>query len=166
MHNSFAKRWIKRFVTIGLSIAIALSGSLIVTPFQSHTAEAASKADSIISFGAKFMGTPYKFGAVSGQTRNFDCSSFTQYVYKHYGISLPRTSRAQSKVGRYVSRNNLQKGDLVFFSTSSSHGAVAHVGIYAGNGKILHTYGKPGVTYSKLNSSWWSSHYVTARRVL
>jgi cell wall-associated NlpC family hydrolase len=107
------------------------------------------------------MGVPYKFGAPSGSTRAFDCSSFTQYVYKKNGISLPRTSIAQSKVGRYVSRSNLQPGDLVFF-----YSPIHHVAIYIGNGKILHTYGAPGVTISSLNSSWWSSHYTTARRVL
>lgn len=112
------------------------------------------------------MGTPYKFGAPSGVTSIFDCSSFTQYVYKKNGITLPRTSREQATKGYYVSRSNLRKGDLVFFSTRSSGGRIAHVGIYAGSGKILHTYGAGGVKYSSLSSDWWSSHYITARRVI
>lgn len=166
LHIRLSKRLMKSFAAVTLSFAIALTGSMIVAPASTHTVEAASRADSVLATAAKYLGTPYKFGATSGQTRNFDCSSFTQYVFKKYGVSLPRTSKQQSTRGTYVSRSNLKKGDLVFFSTSSSHGQVAHVGIYAGNGKFINTYGKPGVTYSNLNSSWWSSHYITARRVL
>jgi hypothetical protein len=82
-------------------------------------------------------------------------------VYRLNGVSLPRSSRQQSTAGEHVSRSNLQPGDLVFF-----YSPIHHVAIYIGNGKILHTYGKPGVTISDLNSGWWSSHYATARRVL
>ncbi|MBO9606878.1 MAG: C40 family peptidase [Paenibacillaceae bacterium] len=166
LHTRLSKRLLKSFVAVSLSFAIALTGSMIVAPASTHTVEAASRADSVLSTAAKYLGTPYKFGAASGQTRNFDCSSFTQYVFKKYGVSLPRTSKAQSGKGTFVSRSNLKKGDLVFFSTPSSKGKIAHVGIYAGNGKFIHTYGKPGVMYSSLSSSWWSSHYITARRVL
>lgn len=126
----------------------------------------ATTADRIISTGNRYLGVPYKFGAKAGSTSSFDCSSFTQYVYKKFGISLKRTSRSQATQGKYVSRSNLRKGDLVFFSTRTSGGKIAHVGIYAGNGKILHTYGAGGVKYSSINSGWWSSHYITARRVI
>jgi hypothetical protein len=60
-----------------------------------------------------------------------------------------------------VSRSNLRPGDLVFF-----YSPVSHVAIYIGNGKILHTWGKPGVTISNLNYGWWDDHYRTARRVI
>ncbi|MNC07259.1 Murein DD-endopeptidase MepS/Murein LD-carboxypeptidase precursor [compost metagenome] len=147
------------------SQASAASGSAAMET-ESFASISATKADSVISIGRRYLGTPYKFGSRSGVTSTFDCSSFTQYVYKKVGISLPRESRDQAKVGSYVSKSNLRKGDLVFFSTSKSGGKIAHVGIYAGNGQILHTYGAGGVKYSSLNSSWWSSHYITARRVL
>nr|WP_246067155.1 C40 family peptidase [Paenibacillus koleovorans] len=134
---------------------------------KSVSVDAASRADKVVSLGLKYKGTPYKFGAKTGITSAFDCSSFMQYIFKKQGISLPRTSKQQSKVGHYVSRSNLKKGDLVFFSTAASKGKIAHVGVYMGNGNILHTYQKGiGVTVSSLNSSWWSSHYITARRVL
>ncbi|GIQ64575.1 hypothetical protein PACILC2_31430 [Paenibacillus cisolokensis] len=80
---------------------------------------------------------------------------------KAAGINLPRTSKAQSKVGKYVSKSNLKVGDLVFF-----YSPIHHVGIYIGNGKIIHTYGDPGVTISTIKSGWWSKNYTTARRVL
>lgn len=129
---------------------------------------ASSKASQIISYGKKFMGTPYKFGASTTTTRVFDCSSFTKYIFKKYGITLPRTSVAQSKVGKAVSKANLQVGDLLFFSSGSRANGknVTHVGVYAGNGKVLHTYGSPGVTLSDLNSGNWKRTYLKARRVL
>jgi cell wall-associated NlpC family hydrolase len=129
---------------------------------------ASSKGSQIISYGKKFMGTPYKFGASTTTTRVFDCSSFTKYIFKKYGITLPRTSVAQSKVGKAVSKANLQVGDLLFFSSGSRANGknVTHVGVYAGNGKVLHTYGSPGVTLSDLNSGNWKKTYLKARRVL
>ncbi len=173
--SNFTKTFILKVVHASLAVTLALGIGAVGTTTPTHTAEAASIAtgDSIIKTGNRFLGVPYRYGATAGTTNRFDCSSFVQYVYKKNRISLPRGARQQSMVGKYVPRNQLKKGDLVYFSTratmkysSKSIKRIGHVGIYAGNGKILHTYGKPGVTYSKLNSSWWSSHYVTARRVL
>ncbi|GJM81760.1 hypothetical protein HMSSN139_42560 [Paenibacillus sp. HMSSN-139] len=81
---------------------------------------------------------------------------------------MPRTSAAQAKVGYAVSKSNLKAGDLVFFSSGSRANGrnVTHVAIYMGSGKILHTYGKPGVTISNLNSGNWKRTYLKARRVL
>ncbi|SFM06703.1 NlpC/P60 family protein [Paenibacillus sp. 1_12] len=150
----------KTLIATTVSLSMLFSVSAII---PSHTAYAysSSKANSIIATGKKYMGVPYKFGATSGQTRNFDCSTFTQYVFAKYGIDLPRTSQQQSKVGTYVPKSQLKPGDLVFF-----YSPIHHVGIYIGNGKILHTYGKPGVTISDMNNAFWSSKYKTARRVL
>lgn len=161
-------RILKPFAAVGLATAIAFTGMAALNPAPAAAASISSysKAGSIIATGNRYLGTRYDFGAPAGVTYAFDCSSFTQYVFKQNGIYLPRTSRAQATKGYYVSRSNLRKGDLVFFSTRSSGGRIAHVGIYAGNGKILHTYGAGGVKYSSLNSSWWSSHYITARRVI
>jgi cell wall-associated NlpC family hydrolase len=153
------KRFVKMLLTAMLSFSVMITGTMAIQSAPAHAASA-SKAASIIATGKRFMGVPYKFGARVGQTRNFDCSSFTKYVYGLNGIYLPRSSKAQSRVGTYVPRSQLRPGDLVFF-----YSPVHHVAIYIGGGKILHTYGKPGVTISNLNSGWWSSHYATARRV-
>jgi lipoprotein Spr len=158
-----------RFGKLTASVALSLTLLLGAGSFMGNgSAQAASsaavnssKASQIIATGKRLMGVPYKYGAPTGTSKVFDCSSFTQYVFKQYGIQLPRSSKQQSTVGSYVSRNQLQPGDLVFF-----YSPIHHVGIYIGNGKFLHTYGAPGVTISDLNSSWWSSHYKTARRVL
>lgn len=123
-------------------------------------------ADRIIATGEKFLGTPYQYGAPAGQTRTFDCSSFVQYVFKVNGIDLPRSSREQATVGKTVSRSELKKGDLVFFTTSHSGGNIGHVGIYAGNNKILHTWGPGGVRFDSMDQSWLKYGFVTAKRVI
>ncbi|NOU98243.1 hypothetical protein GC093_34185 [Paenibacillus sp. LMG 31456] len=114
----------------------------------------------------KYLGTPYDFGAKYGQTKTFDCSSFMKWIYTKYDISLPRVSRDQSKEGKFVSKSNLDTGDLVFFTTPDSKGKIGHVGMYVGDGMMIHTYGAGGVKYSTIESGWWNNHYVTARRVI
>lgn len=169
----------KKVLTVGFCASIGMAGvfatgqgsvkaSAASTAVVSADSTSTSKGQSIVNYGKKFMGTPYKFGASTSTTKNFDCSSFTKYIFKHYGITLPRTSAAQAKVGKAVSKANLRVGDLVFFSSGSrSNGSnVTHVAVYAGNGKILHTYGSPGVTTSNLNSGNWKKTYLKARRVL
>lgn len=166
------QQWLKQAIVVGMCTTIGL-GTLMATgagtaPVAAASVSATSKASSIISFGKKYLGTPYKFGASTSTTRNFDCSSFTKYIFAKYGVNLPRTSVAQSKVGTAVSKANLRVGDLVFFSSGSRANGknVTHVAVYAGNGKILHTYGSPGVTISDLNSGNWKRTYLKARRVL
>ena len=163
----------KKIASLSLGLTLAFSTFTFFTPEITPTASAAASVSGsqIISSGAKYLGVRYKFGGHSPS--GFDCQGFTRYFFNKYGIKLPAGARNQSKVGKFVSRNQLKAGDLVFFSTkattkysSSSIKRIGHVGIYAGNGKILHTYGDGGVQYSNLNSKWWSSHYVKAKRVL
>lgn len=127
---------------------------------------ATTKADQIIATGEKYLGTPYQFGAKSGQTKTFDCSSFVQHVFKENGIDLPRNSRQQSTVGQTVPFSEIQKGDLLFFELSSNPGRIGHVGIYAGNNKILHTWGPGGVRYDDLSDRWLKEGFVKAQRVI
>lgn len=146
----------------------ALVIALLFAPLQEEAfAYNAAKAQAIIQTGKKYYGTPYRFGSSSYTTKTFDCSSFTQRVYYENGIKLPRTSRQQAKVGTYVSKNNILPGDLLFFDTNRD-GVIDHVGIYAGNQQLLHTYKVGiGVTLSKITpSNYWGKTYVTARRVL
>lgn len=151
----------KTLVGITLSFSLLAPVDLIMNAPAAHAATISSAtAANILATGQRFMGVRYKFGAPSGRTDMFDCSSFVQYIFKQNGINLPRSSRQQSKVGTFVPRDQLQPGDLIFFYTP-----IHHVAVYMGNGKILHTYGSPGVTISDLNGKW-GSRYNTARRVL
>jgi len=155
----------KKLTAWMLSLALLVTGLLFTAAVPA--AEAATSrsvlADRIVQTGLKYLGTPYYFGARSGDTRRFDCSSFTQYVYYVNGIQLPRTSRQQAQVGKYVSGSQLQKGDLVFFSTKRN-GRIDHVAIYIGSDRLLHALPKSGVTVTKVNS-YWEKTYVGARRV-
>ncbi|QMV44598.1 C40 family peptidase [Cohnella cholangitidis] len=155
---------VRKVVGVSLCAVIGFTG---ISLAQAPQASAATKAEKIISLGKKYMGVKYRFGAPSGSTSAFDCSSFTQYIYGKYGVKLPRVSSSQAKRGYKVAKSNLKKGDLVFFKVPSRTGTrIGHVGVYVGSNKMLHTYGKPGVMISSLSSSYWKKNYVTARRVL
>ncbi|MEX1030313.1 MAG: C40 family peptidase [Paenibacillaceae bacterium] len=157
----------KGIIAITIGFSLLFSATVTILPQKAEAAYSVSKANAIISNGKSYWGRAYQFGASTSTTRVFDCSSFTKRLYAKQGIYLPRSSKDQAKQGYYVSKKNLKKGDLVFFSTSGSGGRIAHVAIYAGNGKILHTYKKGvGVTMTKLNKSFWKQHYKTARRVI
>jgi len=158
------RTFIRQTMTIGLCVSIGFA-ALGFGQAKPAGAVSASKASSIISMGKKYLGVPYDFGAKSGVTYEFDCSSFTQYVYKRHGISLPRTAKQQSTKGYRVSRANLKKGDLMFFKIPGRSVSIGHVAIYAGNGQMLHTYGAGGVKFTSINKAYWKKNYVTARRV-
>ncbi|WP_433505028.1 C40 family peptidase [Pseudonocardia halophobica] len=115
----------------------------------------AAKRASALSTALAQVGKPYRYGA-SGPSA-FDCSGLTSFAFKQAGVSIPRTSRAQSGVGAPVSKGSLQPGDLVFF-----YKPVSHVAMYIGNGQVVHasTSGQP-VKISSLNAMPFSG----ARRV-
>ena len=92
----------------------------------------------IVSTAAQFEGTPYVYGATGPSS--FDCSGFTQYVFKKMGISLPRTAQQQYDAAQHISRSQAQPGDLVFMGSPDG---IYHVAIYAGNNKIW-TAPEPG----------------------
>lgn len=103
---------------------------------ESKVKEESSKGDAIVEEAMKYLGTPYVYGGTS-LTGGVDCSGFTQGVMRNMGISIPRTSKSQSQTGTLVSRDQLQKGDLLFFGNSAS--SIFHVGIYIGDGKMIHS---------------------------
>lgn len=133
-------------------------------PAKPAAAPAQSKAEKLISIGKQYLGVRYQFGAKAGSTVAFDCSSYTQYIFKKIGISLPRTSSSQATVGTKVAKANLKAGDLVFFKRPGKSG-IGHVGVYIGSDKMLGASGDE-VQISSLKTSYWTKNYVTARRVL
>lgn len=148
------KMWKTLFLSLGL-LFVSVTG-----------VHAATVADDVIATGKQYIGTPYQYGAVAGQTSSFDCSSYVQYIFGKHNIMLPRTSQDQYKQGTWISRSNLQIGDLVFFSTGSS-GAVDHLGVYIGNGQMLHASSSKGVMISTFaGNSYWEPRYVGAKRVI
>lgn len=140
-------------------------GGVSSTASRAGRISAAQRANRIIALGKKLLGTPYQFGAEYENNRRFDCSSLMQYIFKKNAITLPRTSRGQAKLGRQVSKSRLIKGDLLFFTVGSSK-RIGHVGVYIGNGKMLHTFGPKGVRIDSIHRSYWKSHFVKAKRII
>ena len=118
----------------------------------SSSGVASASSSSIANKAYQFLGVPYVWGGSS--PGGFDCSGFTQYVYKAQGINLPRTSGAQASSGSYVSIANAQPGDLVYFGQSK----VTHVGIYIGNNRMIHSP-SPGKSVMITNMSWHINNY-------
>jgi hypothetical protein len=110
-----------------------------------------------------FYGTPYRFGGNSSHA--LDCSGFVQKVFRANGIELPRDSRAQAKYGYKVSLSELKPGDLLFFKTYRRD--VSHVGIYIGDGKMVHAATRGGrVMVSSINEPYYRQRFLFAKRVV
>ena len=123
--------------------------------------------DNILTEAATYLGTPYRYG---GTTRNgIDCSAFVLSVFgAAAGLTLPRVAASQSQEGEAIDKENLQKGDLIFFS----HGRrISHVGIVEsvteeGEIKFIHAATSKGVMISSLNDSYWGPKFRFAKRVI
>lgn len=126
------------------------------------TVKVSGGAQQILSFAAQFLGTPYVWGGTT-PSPGFDCSGYVQYVYRHAGISLNRTSEQQFNNGVSVARSELRPGDIVFFHTYSS--GASHVGIYVGNNTMINS-SNGGVSYDDMTNSYWAARYLGARRVV
>lgn len=126
-----------------------------------------ARGRAVISTGAEYVGVPYVWGGTT--PRGFDCSGFVQYVYRQNGVPLPRTSRQMAHAGQAVrpALSSLRAGDLMLFR--GSNGVIDHVGLYAGNDRLLHSSSSGnGVRFDDLWSSrgaYFRSHLVAARRV-
>lgn len=116
----------------------------------------------VMQTSMRYIGVPYVFGGTT--PGGFDCSGYTRYVFANAGIALPRMADEQYWVGSSVSYGNLQVGDLVFFTTYAP--GVSHVGIYMGNGTFIHASSSRGVVVDNIGSSYWSTRYVGAKRVI
>ncbi|WP_152362036.1 NlpC/P60 family protein [Microlunatus speluncae] len=111
---------------------------------KSSSSKSSSKGAKALEFAKKQIGDRYSYGGDGPSS--WDCSGLTQAAWRKAGIKLPHSAGGQFRKGKKVSKSNLQKGDLVFF-----YSGISHVGIYAGNGKVLHASrpGKP-VGYIKM----------------
>lgn len=123
-----------------------------------------TNGEQIVSFAKQYLGYRYVYGGTSPST-GFDCSGFIYYVFNSSGYSISRSLSAQASTGTAVSKSELQPGDIVFFNNTSS-GALGHVGIYIGNGNMIHAANlNRGVVTDTINCGYYSTYYYTARRV-
>ena len=131
----------------------------------------AQQVAKILEDAKKYIGAKYKYGATLAEApKLFDCSSYTQYVFGNAGVQLPRVSRDQASKGIAVATASLKAGDLMFFTMNDTYtdGRVAHVGIYMGDGSMIHASTSKGVmiTANVLSNPYWAKNYLFSKRVI
>jgi len=155
-------------------------GAPLPSTGSGSSASASAKVESVIAAGMKYLGTPYEYGSSRSNTSTFDCSDLVRQMFKDaLGVTLPADSRGQGDYVRDKGQvktdwKQLKRGDLMFFmdykgtSASSYSGKsafgsrISHVGIYLGDGKILHTYSKAsgGVRTDSIAGKHWEHRFL------
>jgi probable lipoprotein NlpC len=165
----------KLFFKLKINQKLPLSGILLSTLFlvscaSNKTAKLQdARVEKVITTARTFVGTPYKYG---GTTRSgMDCSGLLLNSFKPINLTLPRTSEAQSKMGKEVKLNELQPGDLVFFATGDKKKKITHVGLVTDvrkkdNVKFIHASSSLGVVETNLYAEYYLKRFRTARRVI
>ena len=124
------------------------------------------KADNIIKIARSYIGTKYKYGGLT--RKGIDCSGLSYNVFKDVGLVLPRTSTAQSQVGKRIYIGEVVKGDLIFFGAKPSSKKITHIGIvsYSNNGtvRMIHASSSKGVREDNVDGHYWKQRYIKASR--
>ena len=138
---------------------VAPAGSADSTPAVRGRAAAYGVTGTALSL----RGTPYRNGG--SDPAGFDCSGFVYYVFGQNGFVVPRTVQELFRAGKQIDPPELEPGDLVFFTTVAP--GATHVGIVIGGDEFVHAPSSVGqVRVERLSSSYWSTRFVGARRVL
>lgn len=128
---------------------------------------ASSMVEKLVTYSKEFLGCPYRSGSTGPAT--FDCSGYVYSMFREsVGIQLPRKSSAMYAKAKKISDSEIQKGDLLFFTTTSS-GTISHVGIYLEDGNFIHSASdgpETGVIISTIKSGYWKTHYNSAGRII
>ena len=128
----------------------------------SRNGEISSKGQAVVELAKKYLGTPYVYGGSSPS--GFDCSGFVYFIYKNMGVTLNRVAADQMTNGTWVPKNALQPGDIVGFANSS--GYINHVGIYVGNGMMIHAPQTGDVVrYESIVNGNYSMRLTCGRRI-
>ena len=129
-----------------------------------------SLVDSILAHGKSFMGVPYRYG---GSTpAGFDCSGFIMYIHNDFGFKLPRTATAQYLSNTHIDREDLCKGDLVFFEGRKRTGKIGHVGMMVsdslenGHFNFIHASVNRGVIVTSSSGEYYTKRYLSACRIV
>jgi len=154
-----------RTALVAFIVAFLASGCATTQRPPTHVGESRSERDpggvQLVRVASTLIGTPYRYGGEDPS--GFDCSGLVHYSFNRLGLKVPRTAAAQRKAASRVQRDELEPGDLVFFRTT--RGPVDHVGIYAGEGRFIHSP-RAGqvVSYAYLDDPYYRKHFVSAGR--
>ena len=144
-----------------------VSRQYLVVPSQfvdlaSRGASVSTKGQAIVEYAKQFLGVPYVYGGAS--PRGFDCSGFVYYIYKQFGVTLNRVANDQMVNGTWVPFSEAMPGDIIGFKNKS--GYVNHVGIYVGNGMMIHSpQTGENVRYESVVSGNYSLRIAAVRRI-
>ncbi|SFH25147.1 LysM domain-containing protein [Desulfotomaculum arcticum] len=120
-----------------------------------------SRAEMVIDYARTLIGAPY---AYRGQSpAGFDCSGYVQYVFKNFGVDMPRTASEQFNIGTKVNSSEARPGDIVAFA---SGGAINHTGIYLGGGSFISSTSSHGVDIAPVFGSYWANHFYGFSRII
>ena len=165
--GNYPSKAVARQKAEGLKSSRVIDEFYIVNPDEYAVAKQQKYGDmyireELIKTAESFVGVPYLWGGSSPNT-GFDCSGLSMTVYQLNGLDLPRSTREQYETGTPVERNDLLKGDLVFFTTSGK-GKVAHVGVYVGDGRFIHAPGRgKNIRVDYLSRSYYKKRYLGGR---
>ncbi|MCL1889883.1 MAG: C40 family peptidase [Desulfovibrionaceae bacterium] len=130
--------------------------------YSQEARKATGSGGNIVSTARSQTGVPYRLGGTTPQ-KGFDCSGLVYWVYKQYGISVPRLAKAQASSGRQVSSVDLRPGDIVAFRINGGY----HTGIYSGNGNFIHSPRTGSrVREENLRNGYWSKRFIGGRRMI
>jgi len=145
-------------------LALILSGcSSHAPPPSGNLADSVAVVAELNDQLSEWHGTPYRYGGLG--RGGIDCSGFVFRTFRdRFGVVLPRSTAAQTKIGTKVSRKELLPGDLVFFKTGAGENGL-HVGIYDSGDEFIHASTSRGVIRSSLDNDYWRKAYWQARRI-
>lgn len=169
-------------ILLGLSLLISCGGSKSSkgsasskkttkkssTSTPQTTNSSSKEGENIVKIARSYIGTKYKYGGIT--RKGMDCSGLAYNVYKDIGVTLPRSSSAQSEVGKRVYIGEVVKGDLIFFGATKGSKKITHIGIvsYSNNGtvKMIHASSSKGVREDTIDKHYWKDRYIKACRPL
>ncbi|HUV84423.1 MAG TPA: peptidoglycan-binding protein [Methanosarcinales archaeon] len=171
IYDEATKEAVEKFQTANSLVATGIVDKETLVKLNTVTAALTTSRSSsrpelendIVTYAKKFLGKPYVWGASNG--KSFDCSGFVMYIFKNFDVSLGHGAASQFATGTKVSKENLQIGDAVFFTTYKK--GASHVGIFIGENKFIHASSSGGsVIITDLGTAYYKSRYIGARRYL
>lgn len=144
-------------------LLISFNGGNVQVSRSSFNRKNFTDVATVVKYAYDSIGKPYVYADIG--RKGYDCSGLMYAAFLQIGLELPRSSSQQAGIGTYVKKEDLAVGDLIFFNTSGK--GISHVGLYIGNGKMIHaSTGSKKVKIDDINSDYYYKRYVTARRII